>query len=217
MHSLQAVLFDLDGTLADTAPDLVAALNRLLLAEGRAALPYAQVRSWVSHGGRYMIRHGFALDDADPRVTPLWQRFVDDYAAHIAEHTRLFAGMETVLEHLESNGLAWGIVTNKPAWLTNPLLQEMGLSQRTGCAISSDSLVAKKPHPLPLLYACQLLQVQPAQALYVGDAQRDIEAGQRAGTRTAVALFGYIGEQDAPTSWGADYCLEKAETILELL
>jgi len=216
MKNLQAVLFDLDGTLADTGPDLAAALNRILLEEGHEALPYEQVRPWVSHGGRYMIRHGFDLDDTDARVTPLWQRFVDDYAANIAEHTRLFPGMETVLQHLENQHLAWGIVTNKPAWLTNPLLQKMGLNQRTGCAISGDSLVAKKPHPLPLFHACEQLDVVPEKVLYVGDAQRDIEAGQRAGTHTAVALFGYIGEQDAPNHWGADCLLEKAEDILDL-
>ncbi len=216
MKNLQAILFDLDGTFADTAPDLAAALNRLLLTEGRSALPYAQIRPWVSHGGRYMIRHGFALDDTDARVTPLWQRFVDDYAAHIAAQTRLFCGMESVLDYLQNKGLDWGIVTNKPAYLTHSLLRQMGLEQRSGCIVCGDSLIAKKPHPLPLLHACELLQVAPQQTLYVGDAQRDIEAGKRAKMHTAVALFGYIGAQDTPTSWGADFLLEKAEDILAL-
>ncbi len=217
MNALQAVLFDLDGTLADTAPDLAAALNRLLCIEGREPLAYAQVRPWVSHGGRYMICQGFDLATEDPQVAPLCQRFVADYAAHIAQHTRLFPGMDKVLAHLEQQGLPWGIVTNKPTWLTQPLLTEMGLAQRAGCAISGDSLVAKKPHPLPLVHACEQLAVAAAHVLYVGDAQRDIEAGRRAGTRTAVALFGYLGSQDAPESWGADWLFETPACILEKL
>ncbi len=217
MKKLQAVLFDLDGTLADTGLDLAAALNRLLIAEHREPLPYSQIRPWVSHGGRHMILESFGFDDADRRVTPLWRRFVDDYAAHISEHTRLFAGMESVLDALEARGLGWGIVTNKPAWLTDPLLAQMPLNQRPHCAVSGDTLVAKKPHPLPLLYACEQLHVAAENTLYIGDAQRDIEAGQRAGMLTAVALFGYLSEHDTPDTWGADYHLERPEHILDML
>ena len=215
--NIEGVLFDFDGTLADTAHDLSAALNAILEAEGRAALPYATSRPWVSFGGRYMIQQGFGFADNDTRITPLWQRFLSHYQAHSTEQTALFSGMETILNTLEKQHRPWGIVTNKPAALTTVVVNALGLNTRTNCVVSGDTLVAKKPHPLPMFYAADLLNVPPEKCLYIGDAERDIEAGKRAGMYTATALFGYIGQQDNPTAWNADVMLDTPLDLLRYL
>jgi len=217
LFMLQTILFDLDGTLADTAPDLAAALNHILQQAGRAALSEAQIRPWVSHGARYMIAQGFGMAEDDAAMTPLWQQLVAYYRAHIAVHTRLFPGMEQVLGQIEQQGLSWGIVTNKPAWLTDPLVMALGLETRSACTVSGDTLSEKKPHPAPLLHACALAGSRPEGCLYVGDAARDIEAGRRAGMRTAVALFGYLGSADQPQTWGADLLLQQPVDLLACL
>jgi len=209
---LQAVLFDLDGTLADTAPDLAAALNHVLQSENRNPLPFEEIRPWVSHGAKYMIRQGFK--EEPPHIDELWSQLVDFYQHNIATHTRLFEGMDQILRTLEKRQLKWGIVTNKPAFLTDPLVQALDLNCK--CVISGDTLAVKKPDPAPLLYACQQLAVDPANVLYVGDAQRDIEAGKRAGMRTAAALFGYLDSHDSPDTWGADILLTQPIDLLKL-
>jgi len=209
---LQAVLFDLDGTLADTAPDLAAALNHVLRSENRDPLPFEEIRPWVSHGAKYMIRQGFK--EEPPHIDELWSQLVDFYQHNIATHTRLFEGMDQILRTLEKRQLKWGIVTNKPAFLTDPLVQALDLNCK--CVISGDTLAVKKPDPAPLLFACQQLVVDPANVLYVGDAQRDIEAGKRAGMRTAAALFGYLDSHDSPDTWGADILLTQPIDLLKL-
>jgi len=209
---LEAVLFDLDGTLADTAPDLAAALNHVLQSENRDPLPFEEIRPWVSHGAKYMIRQGFK--EEPPHIDELWSQLVDFYQHNIATHTRLFEGMDQILRTLEKRQLKWGIVTNKPAFLTDPLVQALDLNCK--CVISGDTLAVKKPDPAPLLYACQQLAVDPANVLYVGDAQRDIEAGKRAGMRTAAALFGYLDSHDSPDAWGADILLTQPIDLLKL-
>ncbi len=209
---LEAVLFDLDGTLADTAPDLAAALNHVLRSENRDPLPFDEIRPWVSHGAKYMIRQGFK--EEPPHIDELWSQLVDFYQHNIATHTRLFEGMDQILRTLEKRQLKWGIVTNKPAFLTDPLVQALDLNCK--CVISGDTLAVKKPDPAPLLFACQQLAVDPANVLYVGDAQRDIEAGKRAGMRTAVALFGYLDSHDSPDTWGADILLTQPIDLLKL-
>jgi phosphoglycolate phosphatase len=209
---LQAVLFDLDGTLADTAPDLAAALNHVLQSENRDPLPFEEIRPWVSHGAKYMIRQGFK--EEPPHIDELWSQLVDFYQHNIATHTRLFEGMDQILRTLEKRQLKWGIVTNKPAFLTDPLVQALDLNCK--CVISGDTLAVKKPDPAPLLFACQQLVVDPANVLYVGDAQRDIEAGKRAGMRTAAALFGYLDSHDSPDTWGADILLTQPIDLLKL-
>jgi len=209
---LQAVLFDLDGTLADTAPDLAAALNHVLQSENRDPLPFEEIRPWVSHGAKYMIRQGFK--EEPPHIDELWSQLVDFYQHNIATHTRLFEGMDQILRTLEKRQLKWGIVTNKPAFLTDPLVQALDLDCK--CVISGDTLAVKKPDPAPLLYACQQLAVDPANVWYVGDAERDIEAGRRAGMRTAAALFGYLDAQDRPETWGADILLSQPIDLFKL-
>jgi phosphoglycolate phosphatase len=210
---LEAVLFDLDGTLADTAPDLAAALNHVLQSEHRDPLPFETIRPWVSHGAKYMIRQGFR--EEPPHIDELWVQLVAFYQHNIATHTRLFGGMDRILRTLNESDLKWGIVTNKPAFLTDPLVQALDLDCK--CVISGDTLAVKKPDPAPLLYACQQLSVEPSKTLYVGDAERDIEAGKRAGMRTAVALFGYLDAQDTPENWGADILLSQPIHLIEFL
>jgi N-acetyl-D-muramate 6-phosphate phosphatase len=210
---LQAVLFDLDGTLADTAPDLAAALNHVLKTENRDPLPFEVIRPWVSHGARYMILKGFYSQDL-PHLEELWKQLITFYQHNLAVETRLFEGMDQILRALEERHMKWGIVTNKPTYLTDPLVQALDLNCK--CVVSGDTLAVKKPDPAPLLYACEQLSIDPSTTLYVGDAERDIEAGKRAGMRTAVALFGYLGAQDNPQQWGADVLLVQPIDLLKL-
>jgi len=211
---IQTVLFDLDGTLLDTAPDLAFALNTVLNEQKREPLQFEQIRPWVSHGGNTLIKNGFQLSDQDPAIEPLRQRFLEIYVDHIADHTRLFEGMAEVLETLESEEIQWGVVTNKPTYLTTPLLQKLGLASRSVCNISGDTLPQCKPDPAPLLHACELAQSTPAHCIYVGDASRDIEAGRRAGMRTLVALYGYIEASEQPTQWGATGMIQNPLDLL---
>ena len=211
---IQTVLFDLDGTLLDTAPDLAFALNTVLNEQKREPLQFEQIRPWVSHGGNTLIKNGFQLSDQDPAIEPLRQRFLEIYVDHIADHTRLFEGMAEVLETLESEEIQWGVVTNKPTYLTTPLLQQLGLASRSVCNISGDTLPQCKPDPAPLLHACELAQSTPAHCIYVGDASRDIEAGRRAGMRTLVALYGYIEASEQPTQWGATGMIQNPLDLL---
>ena len=200
---VHGVLFDLDGTLLDTAPDMVGALNELRMLEGIAPLPFESLRQHVSHGSARLVSVGFGLDAGD-EYERLRQRFLDVYRARVASDTRPFDGMEAVLAAVESAGFGWGIVTNKPGWLTEPLLQELGLRERCACVVSGDTLHVRKPHPAPLLHAAEALGLPPVHCTYVGDAERDIQAGRAAGMRTLVAAFGYLGDDDDPAAWGAD-------------
>lgn len=214
---IRTVLFDLDGTLLDTAPDLAYALNRLLEEQRREPLPYEQIRPKVSHGGKALVKLGFALDPGDARFALLRQRLLNIYRANIARETRLFPGMDTVLTTIERQGLNWGVVTNKPAWLTDPLLDALDLTTRAACIVSGDTTGNSKPHPEPMLHACQRAGSRPQQALYIGDAPRDIEAGRNAGVRTIVALFGYLEPHDRPETWGADGSIGRPEDLLDWL
>lgn len=216
-HAIKTVLFDLDGTLADTAPDLAYALNCVLEEQGREKLPYSTIRPVVSHGGIALIKLGFGIDENTEEFQPLRQRLLDIYRANIARETRLFEGMDTLLEMLEERGLNWGVVTNKPGWLTEPLLEALGVKARAAAIVSGDTLPERKPHPAPMLLACEQAGSDAAHCLYVGDAERDIEAGRNAGMRTLVALFGYIGEEDRPEAWEADGMVEHALGILDWL
>jgi phosphoglycolate phosphatase len=216
-NPIQTVLFDLDGTLLDTAPDLAFVLNTLLTEHQREPLPFSQIRPWVSYGSAVMIKNALDLPEEEP-VPETWrQRFLTLYKEHIAEQTCLFPGMAEVLETLERKGLKWGIVTNKHSSLTEPLLQKMDLTNRSVCNISGDTLSQAKPHPAPLLYACKLAGTSPEQSVYVGDASRDIEAGQRAGMRTLVALYGYIDAHETPTQWGATGLIQQPLDLLPWL
>lgn len=214
--TLRTLLFDLDGTLADTGPDLAFALNRILADEQRAELPYERIRPQVSHGGAALLHLGFPelrIDSA--AFDALRLRMLAVYRANIARHTRLFPGMEAVLDTIEARGMNWGVVTNKPAWLTQPLLEQLGLVRRAACIVSGDTTAHKKPHPAPMLLACNQSGSAAPQCLYIGDAQRDIQAGRNAGMPTLVALFGYLGGEDRPENWGADGLVNTPQDILD--
>ncbi len=211
----EAVLFDLDGTLLDTAPDLARALNAVLVEQGLAPLPFDRIRPVVSHGGRALIELGFELPPGHPDFESLRKQLLDYYQAHIADDTRLFPGMEQVLQHIEEQDIRWGVVTNKPGWLTGPLLDALDLDKRTSSIVSGDTLSENKPHPAPLLHACRDIGSDPAHCVYVGDAQRDIEAARRAGMPSLVAMFGYLMEDDRPDQWGADALIEQPSGILD--
>lgn len=200
---IRTVLFDLDGTLADTAPDLAHALNCLLREQERAPLPYETIRPVVSNGATALVRLGFGIDPDQPVFSALRDRLLSLYQQHLTQETRLFQGMADLLDAIEQHGMNWGVVTNKPAFLTQPLMTALGLAERAACIVSGDTTANRKPHPAPLLHACQLAGSEAAQCLYVGDAERDIRAGRAAGMTTLVALFGYIGPQDRPETWGA--------------
>lgn len=201
-QALAAVFFDLDGTLVDSAPDLVAAVAALC-GELGAPLPDADaVRRVVSAGGRAMLRAG--LPEADEAtVERCLPRFLDIYAGMMTTRTRLFAGMDEVLERLRSLGLPWGIVTNKPGWLARPLLAEMEFARASAVLVAGDCLPVRKPDPGPLLHACREVGVAAERAVYVGDDLRDIEAGRAAGMATIAAAWGYLAGGD-PQAWGAD-------------
>jgi len=215
---IKTVLFDLDGTLADTAPDLARALNAVRLAHELPALPFDTIRPVVSHGGRALIHLGFAaVTESQTELESLREELLQIYRNDIATHTVLFPGMADLLDELEARDMRWGVVTNKPGWLTDPLMQALDLKQRSDCIVSGDTLVQRKPDPAPLLHACELCGCQADECVYVGDAERDIEAGRRAGMQTLVALFGYIGQTDRPDSWGASGLVDSPEAILQWL
>lgn len=214
---IRTVLFDLDGTLADTAPDLAHALNALLREEGRQALPYDQIRVEVSHGSFALINLAFGLSPEDDGFANLRQRLLDLYAADLCRETRVFPGTAELLRTLQKQDINWGVVTNKPAFLTNPLVKQLALEPPPVCVVSGDSTTNRKPHPEPMLHACALTGNRPDQCLYVGDAERDVRAGEDAGMKTLVALYGYIGENETPENWGADGLVRSPMEILDWL
>jgi 2-phosphoglycolate phosphatase len=213
---LRAVLFDMDGTLLDTAPDMVGALNALRGERNLAPLPYEVVRSAVSHGAARVVRTGFE-SVGEPEFTQLQQRFLQIYRGALSAHTRLFPGMLEVLDELDARGLKYGIVTNKAAWLTEPLLEQLQLRNRFACVVSGDTLAQRKPHPLPLLHAAALAGVAPEACVYVGDAQRDVEAAHAAGMPALVANYGYLRADEDSRAWGGDIYLQQPLDLLDWL
>jgi phosphoglycolate phosphatase len=216
-HHLRGVLFDLDGTLLDTAPDLVHACNAAAVEFGLPPQPLATLKPHVSNGAPAMLARLVEAGGQEADLGRLLERMHALYEENIAVHTRFFAGMDAVLDALEGRGLSWGIVTNKHRRFTEPLLQSLGLDTRAGCAISGDSLAHSKPHPLPMLEACRRIGAEPAASVYVGDARRDIEAGQNAGMATLAALYGYVPADDPAHAWGADALLKEPLDLLAWL
>lgn len=212
-----AVLFDLDGTLADTAQDLAYALNQTLAQYGVDPLPFRVIRPVVSHGAMALIQLGFHLNQDEEGFNERRHFLLQIYAANLCRRTRLFDGMAEVLARLEHDQIPWGVVTNKPASLTDPLMQQLALSQRTQAIVSGDTCRQRKPHPMPVQHACRLLGVDPRQTWCVGDAGRDIEAGRAAGNLTIGALWGYIHPSDPAARWGADHYIEHPRQLIRLL
>ena len=203
--SFDGVFFDLDGTLADTAPDLVAAANRLLIAKNKLPMPYESLRPMASAGARGLIQKSFGIDKDHPEFITLRDQFLNFYEEALLVHSKLYEGMEELLQRLEDAKIPWGIVTNKQKRFTVPLTEQMGLMQRAHCVVSGDTTPFSKPHPEPILHAAKLAKVDPKKALYVGDDIRDIVSGSAAGMQTAAALYGYCGCNEHPSEWGANY------------
>lgn len=215
-RSIRAVLFDLDGTLLDTAPDLIRVLNQVRREQGRDPLPYGVARTQVSHGSSGLIRLGFP-DLSGHALETLRLRLLELYGQQLAVGTQLFEGCRQVIDTLAARGMPWGIVTNKPAFLTDPLLVQLKLASEAGCIVSGDTLPERKPHPAPLLLGAARLAVPPAQCLYVGDAERDVQASRAAGMPVLVARYGYLGPADDPDSWQPDALIDSPVQILDWL
>ena len=205
--SIEAVLFDLDGTLVDTAPDLVAVLNQLLRESGAPPAPFAIARNEVSNGATGLIQLGFGPDLPPAQQEELRRRFLEVYSSMVCINSRLFFELEDIVDSIST--CAWGVVTNKPHLMTLPLLTELGIAGRCACIISGDRLPQKKPHPAPLLLAAEELGVAASRCVYVGDALRDIEAGRAAGMATIAAAYGYIRPSEDLGAWGADRVIRR--------
>jgi N-acetyl-D-muramate 6-phosphate phosphatase len=214
---MKLVLFDLDGTLIDSALDLGWALNTLLMQANQSPIAIEKIRPWVSGGAGVLIRQGFGIDAQHPDYELLKRQLVGLYAENSLKQTVIFDGIDEVLISLEKQGLLWGIVTNKMGWLTDPIVRSLGWEQRSICTISGDTLPQQKPDPAQLLHACALANIAPADGVYVGDAITDIQAGQRAGMRTLVAAYGYLADDDTPEHWGAEALLSKPTDLLDWL
>ena len=211
----RAILFDLDGTLADTAPDLAAAVNLLRTTRGLIPTPYEALRPVASSGARGLIGAAFGLKPEDEGYETLRIAFLNNYAAALAVESRLFDGVIDLIRGLDKHGLVWGIVTNKAARFTEPLVSQIGLHE-AGCIVSGDTMPQPKPHPGSLLEAARRLGISPQDCWYVGDDIRDIQAGHAAGMHTVAAAWGYCGEI-APRSWGADLIINTPLQLLECI
>ena len=216
-RKVKLILFDLDGTLIDTAPDMGGALNNLLIEEKYQPLPLEQIRPFVSQGGLVLTRLGFASKVAEAEIEPLRLRFLDHYRTIVADNSRLFDGMATILEQIETRAIPWGIVTNKPERYTLEILRRKPINPAPQTIICPDHVRHTKPDPEPILLACAELGVAPENCVYVGDHLRDIEAGLRAGCTTIAALYGYLSETDKPEDWGAHHQVNNAAQITNIL
>lgn len=217
MSNSQALLFDLDGTLLDTAPDLAFALNTLLIRKGKKNLPYETIRPVASHGARGLLELGFDFSKEQELYAELRDELLAIYQANICRQTTLFNGIEEVLRHLTEQQIIWGIVTNKPGYLTEPLLKHINFPSPPACIVSGDTVTKCKPYPDPLWHACELINTKPENCIYIGDAERDIEAGLRAGMKTWIASYGYLAATDNFLSWGADAVIEQPIDIISFL
>lgn len=204
MSDTRAVLFDLDGTFADTAPDLGYALNAQLESRGRDPLPIEQIRRVASSGARGLLGLGFGVSPGDPQYDALSKEFLELYEANLCRGTRLFPGIEELLDVIGERGMRWGIVTNKASRFALPLMGLLGVRAGAACVICGDSAAQRKPHPAPLLMAAAALGTDPAACIYLGDDERDMIAGRAAGMRVAVAEYGYLGIGNPPQTWEAD-------------
>jgi 2-phosphoglycolate phosphatase len=211
---VDAVLFDLDGTLADTAPDLAAALNRVRRGRGLDPVPIGELRSSSSHGARGLLRVGMGIAPEHPDYTSLREAFLRHYETALCVDTKLFAEVDALLDAIEARTLKWGIVTNKAARYTQPLVERLGLGTRAGAIVCGDTTPFPKPHPAPLLAAAGQLGVAPGRCVYVGDAERDVVAGIAAGMRTIIARYGYIEAHESPETWPADGDIDRPSALL---
>jgi phosphoglycolate phosphatase len=213
----RAALFDLDGTLADTAPDLVAAVNKMRRDRGLALVPVEQLRPFASAGARGLIGGAFGIGPDHREFAPMREEFLANYEADLCIETTLFPGIAQLLDALDSRGILWGIVTNKVGRLTMPLVEQLGLTARARCVVSGDTTPHSKPHPAPLLHAAQALALPPGHIVYVGDDLRDIQAGFAAGMATVAAAYGYCGADLPPAMWHAQHIVDSPQQLQRLL
>jgi len=214
---IKAVLFDLDGTFADTAPDLAAALNHVRASRKLPPLPLEILRPQASHGSRGLLKVGFDIEPEHPDYATLRNSFLDYYANNICVHTRLFDGMTQLLEELDRRVIPWGIITNKPHRYTLPLMQAMGYAERAACLISGDTCAHSKPHPDPMLKACEIIGVIPSQCLYVGDDLRDMQAANASGMHGIIANYGYVGPNASIDNWNAKGSINNPTELIPYL
>ena len=210
------VLFDLDGTLVDTAPDMVAVLQAMQADHGLEPVPYELGRSYVSNGAIGLLSIGFPERHAE-FGDDMHLEYLERYAENVCENSVVFAGIDSLLDTLDDANFPWGVVTNKPEQLTNPLIAALGLGERIACTVSGDTLPVRKPDPAPVLLACELAGIDPHRSIYVGDADRDIEAGRQAGTATIAAAYGYVTEDDDPREWDADIIAATADELAQIV
>ncbi len=213
--ALSCVLFDLDGTLLNTAPDLTAALNKALAHFKFPEVSVNAITPYISYGAAVMIDIAIEQDIPAALKADILEWLLDYYEQHIADSTHLYAGMSELLFTLEENNIPWGVVTNKRERMTHPLMQALDLTRRSACVICGDTTAYSKPHPEPILTACRQIQVSPEKCLYIGDAQHDIVAGKAANTKTLAATWGYLKPQDTPEDWGADALIHQPGEIIE--
>jgi phosphoglycolate phosphatase len=210
---IQAVLFDLDGTLADTAPDMARTVNLMRTRRGLDGVPLEQVRPHVSKGARGMICSAFGITTQHPDFMPMREEFLGLYGENLCIDSRLFPGMEALLEDLEARSIAWGVVTNKFERFARPLIDALGLAGRPAIVVGGDTCARAKPFPDPLLYAAGQLGVAPSDTLYVGDDERDVQAARAAGMSVLVAGYGYLGDGPPAEAWGADAIVDSVPGI----
>lgn len=208
------ILFDLDGTLVDTAPDLGYALNLQRERHGLPPIPQSDIRPYASHGSKGLLAVGFNLAPEDPYFLEMREEYLDLYNQVFTRSPVLFDGIEAVLHEIEKKGVPWGIVTNKPRRFSHPLIEAMQLTTRISCLVCGDDAPRPKPYPDTLLMACESTGVKAGCCVYVGDAERDVQAGKAAGMQTIIALFGYIDASDKPAEWGADAMISQPAELL---
>ncbi|WP_428354512.1 HAD family hydrolase [Methyloprofundus sp.] len=212
---LSCVLFDLDGTLLNTAPDLTTALNKALVRHNFAEVAVNEITPYISYGAAAMIETALEHEVSDTIKADILEYLLDYYEQHIAEFTQLYDGMPELLATLENANIPWGVITNKRERMTHPLMHALDLSKRSACIICGDTTAYSKPHPEPMLTACRQIQVAPEECLYIGDAKHDITAGKAANMKTLAATWGYLKPDDKPQDWGADALIHHPTQILD--
>lgn len=217
LNHFQLVLFDFDGTIADTARDMINALNMLLLEHSMQTVALEDLRAYVSNGTPALLKHGFDCSPEDEKFDVLRKEFLRIYEENVCVQTVLYPGTQSVLERCQKTGISWGIVTNKPEHLTRIIVQQLGLSDSVACIVGGDTLKYRKPRPEPVTHACDLAGIEPRKAVFVGDSWRDVEAGRQAGVTTVGASYGYIPPDDDPNEWNADFIIDSITDVSKIL